>query len=529
MSSSLLSSISSSEFVTTMMNHLQSIEYNEVIDWAVAHWARLLITFILLIVALEHLTYWYKKSSLPGPTFFWPFIGSIVTMVLHPYEFWHGQFDLGKLSANTLVGQFVVVSSDADITRNILLNSSEEMPLILHPNAYKLLGKNNMAFMNGPYHKELRRRLLPLFTEKALSVYLKLQQEAIHDYLQLWFKMFQQPTSSSYKEHHGKDGGLKMKSLIWDLNCHTSMSVFLGPYLDRQLRNDIQYHYKRLTDGFLAFPLDLPGTTLNNGVKSKKLLIPLLEQIVKKSKASMKAGNEPACLLDFWMVNTVKEIDECAKNGQERPPHSSDNEVANITLDFLFASQDASTASLTWAVDTLCRYPDVLAKIREEQSQLRPNNEVITLELMISMKYTNQVMKEILRQYPPATMVPHIANKDLQLADYNVHRGSLIIPSIYSACHQGYPDANKFDPDRFSAERDEGNKYSKNFLTFGIGPHACLGQRYAQNHLCLFLSIMAMETELKRHWSPKAHTMMYAPTIYPADECIMDNVQPFKH
>lgn len=175
-------------------------------------------------------------------------------------------------SWQTLVGKFVVISSDAHITRHILLNSSEEMPLILHPNAYKLLGKENMAFMNGPYHKELRNRLLPLFSPKALSVYLDIQQETIFQYLKQW-----------HAEFKGAKEPLAMKSRIWDLNCHTSMSVFIGPYLTEASRLELQNLYKKLTDGFLAFPLDLPGTALNDGVKAKPQIIKILSSIARSS------------------------------------------------------------------------------------------------------------------------------------------------------------------------------------------------------------------------------------------------------
>lgn len=236
----------------------------------------------------------------------------------------------------------------------------------------------------------------------------------------------------------------------------------------------------------------------------------------------MRSGGEPKCLLDFWMVETVKAIDQAAAQKAEAPAHTSDEEVANITLDFLFASQDASTASLTWVVDTLCRFPEVRDRVKAEQRKYRPNREPITLDLLLEMKYTWQVMREILRQYPPATMVPHIAHKPVQLGDYTVPTGTLIIPSIYSACHQGYTNPDSFDPDRYSPERAEDKLYDKDyFMTFGAGPHYCMGRQYAMHHLSLFLSILASDVEMEREWNDdaKACKMIYAPTIYPADEC----------
>ncbi len=60
---------------------------------------------------------------------------------------------------------------------------------------------------------------------------------------------------------------------------------------------------------------------------------------------------------------------------------------------------------------------------------------------------------------------------------------------------QGFTDSEKFDPDRFSAERKEDVKYAKNFLVFGHGPHYCVGKEYAVNQLTCYLAILATRWE----------------------------------
>jgi cytochrome P450 family 710 subfamily A protein len=67
-------------------------------------------------------------------------------------------------------------------------------------------------------------------------------------------------------------------------------------------------------------------------------------------------------LLDFWSIEINEEIEAAAKAGVAAPKHSSDFEMGNTLMDFLFASQDASTASLTWIFALLDQYPEILAK-----------------------------------------------------------------------------------------------------------------------------------------------------------------------
>jgi cytochrome P450 family 710 subfamily A protein len=52
--------------------------------------------------------------------------------------------------------------------------------------AKTVFGENNIAFMTGDPHKVLRKRLLPLFTPRALSVFLQVQEKTIRKHLKQW-------------------------------------------------------------------------------------------------------------------------------------------------------------------------------------------------------------------------------------------------------------------------------------------------------------------------------------------------------
>lgn len=148
------------------------------------NWAYLLTSAVVVFFLADHLSTLRKRKSLPGPLFAWPFFGAIFEMVWDPTNFWDRQETFGPLSWNALFGKFMVYSRDTDTSIKIFKhNSPEELKIVLHPNAVRLLGEDNIAFMQGPGHKELRKRLLPLFTKKALGVYLNIQEKAIREHL----------------------------------------------------------------------------------------------------------------------------------------------------------------------------------------------------------------------------------------------------------------------------------------------------------------------------------------------------------
>ena len=314
----------------------------------------------------------------------------------------------------------------------------------------------------------------------------------------------------------------EMRDRIRDMNQETSQEVFVGPYLPQELRSEFGMHYRNMTDGFLSLPLPLPGTAVWRGMQSRKAVIRILATCAAKSKAYLsKGGGPPRCLLDFWVEFLLGEVKASAERGEAPPKHFGDNEIADVMMDFLFASQDASTASLTWLAVLLCDHPDVAAKIRAEQDAVRPDlNQPLDGDTLYRMQYTRQVVQETLRYRPVAPMVPQVAAVDFPLADGVVApKGSLVIPSLTAAVWsgQGCPNGELFDPDRMSPERAEDKKYAKHFLTFGCGPHACVGYQYATNHLIAFAARIAASVDLQRKRTPKSDDFFYLPTIYPGD------------
>ncbi|CAF1556531.1 unnamed protein product [Rotaria sp. Silwood1] len=486
-------------------------------SWTLSIWLSIIIFGLIIAYVHEQFVYMSKRGTLPGPKLTIPFIGGIIHMILSPYNFWHGQMKYGKLSWNSIIGRFFILIADSENSRKIFEHCSSDMPLILHPNASRILGNDNIAFMNGSIHKILRITLLPLFTVKALSIYLYIQEKAIREHMIKWCEI------SKYSKN-----GIEMRPLIYDLNINTSLSVFIGPYITDDIRQQFKKDYINLTRGMFAPPIYFPGTQLYKGVHAAESIRQSLKSIVIKSKERMSIdGEEPICLIDFWMISTLKAINEAQKNNQPKPLHSTNEEIAKIALDFIFAAQDASTSSLTFTIHELCKHPNVFEKIRQEQKIVRPDSLTsITPELLTQMKYTWQVMKELLRLRPPATIALHLAKKPVQISDdYIAPIGTIVIPSIWSSNRIGFSDPEKFDPERFNSERMEQIKFDKNFLTFGAGPHSCLGQRYAMNHIMLFMSLLT-DMDFERADRPNKDKIMYLPTIYPADGCVLNYIKP---
>eukprot|EP00850_Spirogloea_muscicola_P010270 SM000060S19602 [mRNA] locus=s60:68498:71851:- [translate_table: standard] len=420
------------------------------------------------------------------------------------------------LSWNALIGKYIVFIRDVELSHKVFANVRPDgFHLVGHPLGNKLFGEHNLIFMMGDEHKDLRRRLAPLFTAKALGLYIEIQERTIRQHVTRWRRL---------AERGGGSGPVAMRLLLRDMNLETSQNVFAGPYLTTDARARFTEDYGFFNRGLLALPLNFPGTDFWKARKAVQRIVATLAGCAGAAKERMAApGAEPQCLLDVWMVETLRELAEAAAAGLPKPPHSSNEEIGQHVFDFLFAAQDASTSSLVWAVTLLEQHQDVLQRVREELARLQPNrDDAYTPELLRSLGYVDQVMREVLRFRPPATMVPHVAAVPFPLTDkYTVPKGTIVFPSLLEASFQGFAEPHRFDPDRFSAGRREDVAHKRSWLLFGAGPHQCLGQRYAMNHIKLFIALLCTSLDWRREPSPNRDELAYVPTIIPRDGALV--------
>lgn len=81
--------------------------------------------------------------------------------------------------------------------------------------------------------------------------------------------------------------------------------------------------------------------------------------------------------MDYWAQKCLEEMAEAETQGVLPPRHCSDAAMADTVMDFLFASQDASTASLVWTLCMMADRPEILAKVRKIFLPLLPYIKVL--------------------------------------------------------------------------------------------------------------------------------------------------------
>ena len=95
------------------------------------------------------------------------------------------------------------------------------------------------------------------------------------------------------------------------------------------------------------------------------------------------------------------------------------------------------------------------------------------------------VIKESLRLFPPVPVIARIATEDTELLVERITRGTSVAIDIYTMHHSDdyFPDAERFDPDRFEGARDAQTFNPYTYIPFSAGSRNCIGQKFAQYEL----------------------------------------------
>jgi cytochrome P450 len=170
----------------------------------------------------------------------------------------------------------------------------------------------------------------------------------------------------------------------------------------------------------------------------------------------------------------------------------SDRAICDELALFLLAGQDTTSTTLTYALWALGHRPDLQERAAAEADAL--GDRRFTHQDLPRLPYTVQVLHEALRLCPPAAAVARTVLADIEVDGYRLPAGTVAIVGIY-AMHRDpalWEDPLRFDPDRFSPERCAGRGRWQ-YLPFGGGPRACIG-----DHFAMLEATLALATILRR-------------------------------
>lgn len=185
---------------------------------------------------------------------------------------------------------------------------------------------------------------------------------------------------------------------------------------------------------------------------------------------------------------------------RNREGHGSgmgERQLRDELMTLFFTGHETTALALAWTFYLLAQNTAAEQKLSAELDGVL-QGRAPTFEDLARLPYTEMVVKESLRLYPPAFGVVREALKDCEIGGYPVPKGATLAMFQY-AVHR---DPRYFDrPEEFIPERWE-NDFAKTlprcaYFPFSVGPRVCIGNTFAQAEVPLILATIAQQFQIK--------------------------------
>ncbi|MCO5593951.1 hypothetical protein L7F22_047970 [Adiantum nelumboides] len=440
---------------------------------------------VLLWAASRANQWWYAAATavpvglrLPPGSMGWPFIGNMLYFVRHfnrdPEAYFRHQFlsrsegSDNEIYKAHLFGSPCIVTCSPDMNKFVLGSQMDGIGFTSGWPSVDVIGPSCMVAVEGIQHKRMRRLITeavshPLALRKAL---LRLEKR-ISNTLAQWAK--------------DKDIILKdrLKEVTFEDICDAFLSISSGPLLKRMM-----HLTEGVVGGVRAYPINVPGFSYYNALKSRKSLIEIMTSIIESRRsAGTKAEDE-----DF--------LDVLLKTKDEEGNHLTHAEICDNIVSFLLAGHESTSVFVLWTMIFLNKSPKVLSKLKLEHETLKSESNGAWFENLKKTPYTDYVLNEVLRIVSISPIVFRtVAGDGVNYKGYYFPKGWKVVAWL-RASHWNptlFMDPYTFNPERFLEQPPKLGQY----MPFGHGPRLCPGNMLALLSARMFVHILVTKYKWK--------------------------------
>jgi cytochrome P450 len=382
---------------------------------------------------------------------------------------------LGDVAAFKMGSQRGFLISDPKLIHDMLITNAHKFVKGRALQRAKSLLGNGLLTAEGAFHLRQRRMIQPAFHRQRISEYASAMVGAAEKMSNEWC--------------HGetRDISNEMMRLTLRVVGRTLFNTNVEDETDEVAKamTSLVSLFTYLLLPFSEFLEKLPLPQTMRFRKARNILNDVIFNIIDERRRS---GEDAADLLSMLLLAH----DEGDGSGM------TDEQIRDEALTLFLAGHETTANALTWTWYLLSQDPEVEHKLHGELNR-RLDGRSPTFDDISNLIYTQAVLAESMRLFPPAWTIGRLATESHEFGGYTVKKGDLILASQWVMHHDRrfWDDADSFKPERWLTLSVKEATQRFIYFPFGGGVRRCIGESFAWTEGILLLATLARNWKLR--------------------------------
>ncbi|HVJ09036.1 MAG TPA: cytochrome P450 [Acidisarcina sp.] len=381
----------------------------------------------------------------------------------------------GRIAHYRLLGSDIIFLNEPEFIREILVNQPQNFIKERTQRRMKILLGDGLITSDGEIHRRQRRIAAPAFHRQRIQSYGAIMVDRAAKMREQW------------QDGREIDIAAEMMQLALQVVARTLFDTDVTDDV-RQINDEVNvimglYHFLvALPWAEKLLPLPLPG--LMRFRKAKARLDAVVYRMIEEHR---KLGVDRGDLLSMLLSSRDEESDHSGM---------TDTQLRDEVLTIFLAGYETVANALAWTWLLLGQNPQAEARFHAELDEVL-GDRLATIDDLPRLRYTEMVLAESMRLYPPAWAMGRQSIRDVELGPYRFPSGTYFFFSQYimHRSPEHFPDPLRFDPERFTAQQKLARQ-KFTYFPFGGGSRQCIGEAFAWMEGVLILATLGQQWKL---------------------------------
>ena len=382
--------------------------------------------------------------------------------------------DYGDIVFMRFLGVPVCFVNRPDYIESVLVTQSGNFEKSKDYRALRRVLGNGLLTAEGDFWKRQRKLVQPAFHQQRIAAYAKVMVE------------FTQRMTASWTDGQTLDIHQAMLRLTLEIVAKTLFDTEVSREAE-----DVGQALEVLMGKFLrqaGLALLLPSWIPLPTTRRLRRAVGQLDKVIYEFIRQRRAGGP----LAHDLLSVLLQAQDDEGHGM------TDRQLHDEIMTLFLAGHETTANALSWTWLLLGRHPEVSDKLNQELRTVLGGKAPSAGDLP-RLVYTDMVLREAFRLYPPVWIIGRRALAPFRLGGYELPAETNVLISQFMMHRDPryFPEPNQFDPERWSASDARGLLLPRfAYFPFGGGPRVCVGAGFAMMEAVLLLAAIAQQFQV---------------------------------